>query len=156
MTTASDVVAGAYELDAKGILNLKDAAAVICDEEGKLRYKETRDVMPSKGAALGGYVGLLAGALFTVPVIGLAAGVGGGALLARKINFGISPEFQKEIGHALRPGTSACFLVGDSANRDAAIDLLSKYHGKVLQSDLAADADQAVREALESESRDSK
>ena len=74
---------------------------------------------------------------------------------ARKINFGNSSEFQKQIGHTLSPGTSACFLVGDSANRDAALDVLSKYDGKVLQSNLAAEADQAVREALANESRDS-
>ena len=147
---ADEALLAAYRLEREHVLALDSAAIVVRDKHGKLRYRETNDMRPGQGALVGSFWGLLFGLVLFVPLIGLAAGAGIGALAAKLRDGGISDEFQKEVGETMQPGTSAIFfLVDDAILEDVLAEARRFEGGKVLHSDLDPEAEAALREAIE-------
>lgn len=89
-------------------------AIVTAHEDGKVRFKETGDMGPGKGALVGGGVGLVI-ALFTGPGA-ILAGAGVGALAAKLRDSGFDDSQLKGLGQDLTPGSAAIVsIVPESA-----------------------------------------
>jgi uncharacterized membrane protein len=93
----------------KDVLEIKEAAVLVRNAEGKLQIKESHHV--GKGAVLGGLAGAVVG-LVTGPVGWVTVGGAAvGALAARLRDSGFPDSRLKEIGEALTPGTSALVAI---------------------------------------------
>jgi uncharacterized membrane protein len=89
-----------------------------------------------RGAGWGAMWGLLVGAMITIPVLGVAAGAGLGALAKSTEKLGISEEQLTAIGEGLTPGTSALFLVTQSGDLDRLGERLRGVDMKLLETNL--------------------
>ena len=96
---------------------------------------------------VGGFLGLLIGAVF-FPIGGLLLGLGGGALVGKFMDLGVDGKFVKQVGEEIKPGTSALFVLVDKANPAAELAILRQFKGKVLQTTLSSESEDAVRKAL--------
>lgn len=119
------------------LIGIRDAAVIRRDVNDKLHITETADMSGKKGAGIGAIVGGAIGILF--PPSLLAAGAAGavvGGLAARLHDAGFPDERLKEIGQALKPGTSAIVAV------------VEHQWVAELQQELAAQGAQVVQEAI--------
>lgn len=89
-----------------------------------------------RAAGKGAFWGLLAGALFTVPVLGAAAGaaIAGGAKSAEGL--GISQEQLETMRKEITQGTSALFLVSESGDLDRVGERFRGVHMTLVQTNL--------------------
>jgi uncharacterized membrane protein len=89
-----------------------------------------------RAAGKGAIWGLLAGALFTVPVLGAAAGatIAAGRKSAERL--GISQEQLDTMRDELTQGTSALFLVSEAGNLDRVGERLRGVHMTLVQTNL--------------------
>jgi uncharacterized membrane protein len=86
--------------------------------------------------------------LLFIPVFGLAAGAGLGAVKGKLAKSSIDKEFQEQVRGMLQPGTSALFLMLEKVTPDKAVEALSKFGGTVLQTSLSRQDEQALQAAL--------
>ncbi len=94
------------------IIRIQDAAVIRRDAKNRLHIHETGDMGPRKGALIGGTTGAIVG-LLAGPgalIVGAAGALVGG-LAARLRDSGFPDARLKEIGAALKPGTSAIVAV---------------------------------------------
>lgn len=129
------------EGDRPKLLDLKDAAVIRKDEQGKIHIFETADSSGRKGAAIGGALGAVLG-LISGPgavLVGAAGAAVVGGLAARLHDAGISNKALKEFGETLPAGASALILVLG----EAFVEQVSK--------DLAAAGGQVLTDSLEAE-----
>src|SRR6476659_9086404 len=84
-----------------GTLNLEDTAVVVRGTDGKVRTHNQVSDTTKVSATVGGFF----------PFAGIAMGIAGGALLGRLLDRGVDGAFVKEVGEALKPGTSALFVL---------------------------------------------
>jgi uncharacterized membrane protein len=117
------------------LIDLK-AACWISKENGELAVHPRGHPVAGKAAG-GAALGLLVGALFSIPVVGLAAGTAIGIRKGRQKDDGLDEEFVASIGAQLESGGSAIILLfeegADTAR--AAVDI-AQYGGTVLSTDL--------------------
>jgi uncharacterized membrane protein len=71
-----------------------------------------------RGTGWGAFWGLLLGALFTVPLLGAAAGAGIAAISKATEKLGITEEQLEQIRNEVTEGSSALFVVSDQGNLD--------------------------------------
>lgn len=91
------------------LVKIREAAVVRRDAGGKLHISERGDLSTGGGAASGAAIGAVIG-LFGGPIgalIGGAAGAAIGGLAGKLIDTGIPDARLKQIGEALKPGSSA-------------------------------------------------
>ena len=96
-----------------------------------------------RGAGWGAFWGLMVGALATIPVLGLAAGAGLGALAKATERLGITEEHLESIGRGITEGSSALFLVTDSGDLDRLAERLRGIEMKLVETNLTG-AEQAI------------
>src|SRR5262245_28882795 len=113
---AWDAVVTASTIAAQGQLGLHDACLVVRADDGKVHRRETHDISTTKAGWYGGAWGLLGGAIIGFPLAVAAAGAGVGAFMARRRDFGITDEFEREIADRLDPGKSAAVVLVDEAH----------------------------------------
>lgn len=119
------------------LIGIQNAAVIRRDKNDKLHISETADWSGGKGAAVGAIVGGAIGLIFPPSVLAAGAvGAAVGGLGARLRDSGFPDQHLKEIGAALKPGTSAIVAVVE--------------HTWVadLESELAAQGAKTVREAI--------
>ena len=97
----------------------------------------------ARGAGWGALWGLIGGALFMVPLVGVAAGAAIGALAKATEDAGITKEQLQTIRTELSEGTSALFLVTENADMDRLGERLRGVHSKLLTTNLT-DAERAT------------
>jgi uncharacterized membrane protein len=98
---------------------------------------------------------MLIGLLFFMPWLGLAVGALSGALAGKFSDIGIDDRFIKEVGDAIKPGTSALFLMVSDVTTDRVVDELERLQGAtVLRTSLSKDAEEKLREALGTPNRE--
>ena len=131
-TRAEEVLLALVHLAQEGEVVLADAVVVVRRDDGKVHVQQTVDPSPKQGALSGSFWGLLAGLIFGGPVIGLLAGVTGGALLAKLIDRGLDDDWVKEVGAWLDPGTSALLLLVRDDVHPAVLRELARFEGQVL------------------------
>lgn len=131
----------------QGILAIRDAAVVVKDQDGKVHVKNQVSTGAWTATGVGGLLGVLMGAIF-FPVGGLILGLAGGALVGRFMNLGVDGKFVKQVQEEIKPGTSALFILSDTENIAGEMAILREHKGKVLQTNLPSEQEEALRDAL--------
>lgn len=137
------------------LVDLEDAVVVVRDSHGKVRMKQTVNLVGpavASGALWGGLWGSLVGLLFLNPLIGLAAGAalgaGSGALAASLADYGIDDDFIRSVGQALQPNTSAIFILVRKIQPEKVLAELSHFKGRVIRSSLSPEQEARLQAAL--------
>jgi uncharacterized membrane protein len=148
-TTAEQARQTVQGLEADLIIQADQVAAINRDLDGKYHVTTTHGgASAGGGAAWGGFWGLLFGILFFVPFIGLALGAGMGALFGHLGEKGIDKAFQEQVRDAVKPGTSALFMIIEQATPDKAVAALEQYGGTVIKTSLSDEDTKRLQEAL--------
>ena len=92
-----------------------------------------------RGAGWGALWGLIAGALFFVPVVGGVAGAAIGAISKATEGTGITKEQLERIRVEVTEGTSALFAVTDQGDLDRLGERFTGLHSKLIATDLTAE-----------------
>jgi len=122
------------------LIDLEDAVVVVRDEDGRVRMKQSVDLVGA-GAATGGLSGAAWGALVGLPflnpllglVSGAALGLGAGALSGSLADYGINDDFIRDIGKPLKPNSSALFVLVREVQPEKVLSELSKFRGQVIR-----------------------
>lgn len=147
MNEAGQVRESVKKQEKLGTISLDDSAVVVKDEKGKVHVKNQMDRGVKIGAVGGGLLGLLIAGLF-FPVAGIAIGILGGMGVGALADVGIQKSFVKEVSEAIKPGTSALFLIIRESDPNAALAVLRPYKGEVYQTSLDPEDEESVRDAL--------
>ena len=143
---ADEVLLDLRRLELDYLIDLEDAAIVVRNQNGKVRVKQTQELVAS-GALSGGFWGLLIGLMFFEPLLGVL-GAAMGALSGSLTDVGIDDDFIRELGNTIEPGTSAIFILVRKSTPDKVLEDLSKFEGKVLQTSLTHEDEAKLQEAL--------
>ena len=167
MYRASEVLNVLQDMNRSWVVDLNDAVAVYRDYGGKLRIDQSYQMTTREGAAWGGLLGVLIGALVAIPFTagasaaaavaagtlgGGALGAGVGALDAKswKEDFGISDDFVREIGTMVQIGDSAIFALLRTINADLGAEQFRGYGGTILRTTLSPAQQARAEEVLHS------
>jgi uncharacterized membrane protein len=137
-------------MDVEATIELKSAAVVKRDAEGRVKIKETKDFDAKQGAiggaVAGGLLGLLTGRL----LVGAIVGAAGGAFAGKGIDMGLSDEYLKEVGDSLRSGTSAIVALVSFERVERAMEEMDKFEGgTILRHTLSDEVYQQLSDAVE-------
>lgn len=149
---ADEALTKLREIKKQGIIDIVNAAVLIREMDGTIKVKDTADPEPKKGALIGGVVGGLLGLLGgpVAPFIGVAAGAGIGALIAKNIDLGIPNDQLTEIAEGLQPGTSSIIALIEHRWVDQLIPELENYGKMIVRQALKEEiADQLRRQVEE-------
>ncbi len=147
---ADEVLTTLGRLQHDYLIALEDAAVVVRKKDGKIKIKQTHHVV-GPAAISGGIWGSLFGLLFAGPLGAIVVGGTGaaiGALSGKLRDIGIDDGFIKDVGDALEPGTSAIFALVLRSTPDRVLEALEPYHGKVVQTSLSSEDEEALVKAL--------
>jgi uncharacterized membrane protein len=137
--TAEEAAATARGLEEAGFLKILDSSLITKNEEGKVEVKGARHTV--RGGAIGGAVlGGLTGAIFLVPVLGIAAGTAIGAYIGKLRKSGASDDFHSfrdQVSSDLQPGGAALLILGQSDSPDRIVHDLGRHGGTVRSTDLS-------------------
>ena len=145
-TDASDCLRSLRSIEKLGQMSIEDTAVLIKDQNGKLRVDNEVSGAVETGAVVGGMLGVMLSFLF--PVVGIAVGIGGGALVAKLLNTGVDGKFVKDLGEELKPGSSALFMVGRGSNHEAVRAALEPYKGTLYQTNVSTELEDELRRVL--------
>ena len=138
---ADEVILELRKLGRDNLINLEDAVIVIKNKDGKIRIKQTQRITTA-GALSGGLWGILVGAIFFNPVLGLVVGA-----LVGAISGSLTDNFIREVGCTISPSTSAMFVLVRESTPDQVLTDLSRFEGKVLKTSLSHE-DEAKLQAV--------
>ena len=144
---AEEVREKVKELGKRGLVTLDDSAILVKDAQGEMHVKNQVDRGVMVGAGWGSLIGLLIGGIF-LPLGGLALGAAAGAAIGKMVSNGVDKKFVKDVAEQMQPGTSALFLIGRSADRNAMLTALKPYKGTVLHTSLDTELEESLRRAL--------
>jgi uncharacterized membrane protein len=136
------------------LIEMEDAVVVTKDASGKVKLHQAVNLTAS-GAVGGGFWGMLIGLVFLNPLLGAAAGAGAGAIAGKLTDLGIDDSMMKELAERFQPSSSALFVLVRKATPDKVLEGLKRFagKGKVLQTSLTKDSEEALRGVLENASR---
>ena len=138
------------ELQKEYLIAMEDVVVVTRDAQGKVKLHQAIN-LTAAGALGGGFWGMLIGMIFLNPLLGLAVGAGAGALSGHLTDIGIDDDFMKRVGETLAPDGAAVFVLVRKATGDKVLTALKDFTGtgKVLQTSLSKDSEEALREVFE-------
>ena len=99
--------------------------------------------------AVGGGIGLLAGAFLGGPSACAVGAASIGAIAAAMKDFGIDDTSIAAIKQSLQPNTSALLLLGHANDRDALLAKLREFDAKVVMTSLDPEVERELLERLE-------
>ena len=148
--TAFDMRAKLAKMQKDYLIDLEDAVVVTRDQNGKTRLDQAVS-LTSAGAIGGGFWGMLIGLIFLNPLLGALLGAGAGALSGKLSDIGLDDRMLKDIGSSFKPGTSGLFVLIRRVTADKVLAGLTEFtgKGKVFQTSLNKDDENALREVLE-------
>lgn len=148
--TAFEMRAALLKMQKEFLIEMEDAVVVIRDQKGKTKLDQVVN-LTSTGAVGGGFWGMLIGLIFLNPLLGAVIGAGAGAISGRFTDLGLDDRMMKDVAQSFKPGTSALFVIVRKATADKVIAGLKEFSGKgrVFQTSLNKDDENALREALE-------
>ena len=145
--TATAALGSIRALEKDGKIDLEDTAVVSKDADGRVPVKNEASSGTETGAVVGAVLGSLLFVVFPPAIIG-GAMIGG--LIGRAAKPGIDGAFVKQVETDLPPGGSALFLLtkGVSDGHGLLIASMRQYDGKVVQTSLDEEEEQALRDSL--------
>ncbi|CAH1668944.1 MAG: DUF1269 domain-containing protein [Chelatococcus sp.] len=136
-----------FELQKEYLIKIGDAVIATKDEKGHVKLNQLMNTTAA-GAASGSLWGLLIGAVFLMPLVGVVLGAASGALGGALTDYGINDKFMKELSESLQPGSAALFVLVQEVTGDKVLEELRGSGGTVLKTSLDHSKEQALREAL--------
>ncbi len=116
-------------------IELRNAAILEKDADGKTRAREIADLGPRRGGITGviagGLIGLLAGP--GGAILGAAAGAATGRAAAKKIDRGFSNDYLAMLEDKMKPGSSGIVTLIESGQAQMFIAEMEKFGGQVYQ-----------------------
>jgi uncharacterized membrane protein len=147
---ADEVLTSLKQMDVEATVDLKSAAVVTRDAEGKVRIKETKDFDAKQGAIGGAVAGGLLGLLTGRFLMGAIVGAAGGAAAGHGIDMGLNDEYLKSVGESLGSGTSAIVALISFERVERAMEELDKFEGgTILRHTLSDEVYQQLSDAVE-------
>ena len=149
-STAFEMRAELARMQKEYLIEMEDAVVVTKNDKGKTKLHQAVN-LTAAGAAGGSFWGMLIGLIFLNPLVGMAAGAAGGALSGAMTDTGISNKTMKEMAKSLKPGGSALFVLVRKSTPEKVLERLAPFtgKGKVIQTSLTKDREDALREVLE-------
>lgn len=129
------------------LIDLEDAVFAVKDQAGKVRLHQSFNLTAS-GALSGGFWGMLMGMIFMNPLLGLAVGATAGAVSGSLSDIGINDQFMKDLAAAMKPNSSALFVLVRKATPDKVLEELQGTGGTILKSSLSHESEQKLQAAL--------
>ena len=130
------------------LVSLEDAVIAVKKPDGKVKLHQMYNLTLG-GAVSGGLWGTLIGLIFLNPLLGLVVGAGAGAVAGALSDVGINDDFMKKLASTLTPGSSALFVLVDSAITDKVRDELAGTGGKIIQTSLSTPDQEKLQQALD-------
>jgi uncharacterized membrane protein len=121
---------------------LKQGAVVHKEEDGKIKFVETKDLSAGQGAQIGGLAGAVLGIIAgPIGIIGGGAiGAGVGSLAAKLRDSGFPNDQLRGLGEDLQPGQGAIVALVEDDQVDKAKKLLEVVEAqRVVTHDVSAD-----------------
>jgi uncharacterized membrane protein len=150
-TQAFQLQEALINLQGESVHNFKDAVVVTRNAAGKVKVHSAINAVTGSAVA-GSVAGLCLGMIFLVGFPASVVGAGAGAIVGALKSLGIKDRFRKELGEALKPGTSALALIGTAQ--------LDKLKGRIgpllkgatlLQTSVNPERETEIRKLLESQ-----
>lgn len=129
------------------LIEIGDAAIAVMQDGGKVKLNQLLNTT-ALGAASGSFWGLLIGAIFLMPIFGVAIGAASGALGGALTDFGVNDAFMKELASSLQPGNAALFVLINKMTGDKVLEAMKGTGGVVLKTSLDHSREQALRDAI--------
>jgi uncharacterized membrane protein len=145
--TAENARTKLLELQKEYLIELGDAVVAVRRPDGAVKLNQLMNTTAA-GAASGGMWGALIGLLFLNPLIGAAIGAGAGALSGHFTDTGIDDKFMKDAAEALMPGQAALCVLVRKVTADKVLPAMATFGGTVLRTNLSAEQESKLREAL--------
>lgn len=149
-STAEGMLETLMEMQERGLVTIEDAVVATRGPGTNVEVKQTRSVT-GKYAVRGTGAGLLAGLLLGGPIGGLVAGAAIGAITGALKDQGIDDKFIKEVSEALRPNSSALFLMGKAEDPDKFYEEMRPFKAIVATTTLSEEKEKRLKEALAEE-----
>lgn len=130
------------------LIDLEDAVVAVKQADGKIKLNQAVN-LTSMGAVGGTFWGALVGLIFLNPLLGAAVGAGAGAISGALSDVGINDDFMKNLAVALKPGSSALFVLVRKATPDKVLEELRGVGGKIIQTSLSHENEQKLQAALD-------
>lgn len=154
---ADQVLNRLAQLGREYLIDLEDAVVAVRAPDGKVRLKQSVNLVGS-GAASGGLSGALwgtlIGLLFLNPLAGMvlggAAGAGSGALAGSLADYGINDDLIKEIAENLPSGGSALFMLVRKVQPEKVLAELEATGGEIMRTSLSPEQEERLRQAITS------
>ena len=130
------------------LLQLEAATVVVKQSDGKLKFQTGQSIYRHTLWA-GSAWGLLTGAVFFEPVLGLLVGTICGAFTGNLLerNGPITHELVKDVGQRkLEPGQSALLLLVKKATPDKVLRKLSHHDATIIQTSLSTEQERELRQ----------
>ena len=127
------------QLEQEHELDLKDAAIVTKEEDGKIELEQSTELSAGSGALAGGVIGLMLGLALGGPVAGVVVGAATGGV-AGLFDSGIANKRLDKLGQALEPGQAAVGVLIDHANWALLQERLAPLGGHILERELTDEA----------------
>ncbi|HEY7034409.1 MAG TPA: DUF1269 domain-containing protein [Thermomicrobiales bacterium] len=149
-TVAQQAVATLGRLQKQQLIELDDVMVARRDGD---KIKLDQGVGLTGAGALGGAAwGGLIGLLFLAPIAGMAIGAATGAIAGHFSDYGIDDKFAKGVASSLPAGGAAVFLLVRRSTPDRVLEEMKPFGGTVLQTNLSAEAEQRLKDALAGQS----
>jgi uncharacterized membrane protein len=149
---AESILGMLQQMHRASTIDLKDAALVIRESDGRMRIKETKEVTTAKGAKRGAIIAGIFGVIYPPSLIAsVLVGGGIGAIWGKIRDTGIKNSSLKQIGDALQPGQVALVALADAESAPKIEVALQGYEARPVRSQLSSEESAAVAEASEAE-----
>lgn len=116
----------------------------------RIQIKQTTNV-PAAAAVGGGFWGLLIGAIFLMPVAGLALGTLTGVAAGTVSDLGLDDTFVKQVGDALNPGSAAIIMLSPQPLSDAYHQTFQSHPHQILETKFTRQHRQKLRQILQTD-----
>jgi uncharacterized membrane protein len=147
LTTAKQVRDRLFEMSRERLVELGDAVVVERRGDGRIKLHQAAG-HTATGAAGGAVWGGAIGLLFLAPLLGAAVGAAAGVAVGASADTGIDDDFMRELGHQLRPGGAALFVLVKQAAGDKVIPEVAHYGGHLVRTSLSQADEDHLREAV--------
>jgi uncharacterized membrane protein len=145
---AQQALAKLMDLSKQQLVTIQDAAYVTWAAGAKKPKTHQAQSMGAAGALGGAFWGMLFGLIFFVPLLGMAVGAAMGGIMGHFSDVGIDDDFIKQVRSKITPGTSALFLMTENTTVDRVAQAFAGTHMELLQTNLSADQEAALRAAF--------